>query len=684
MSGIIIKIRFSKIKLFFGCFKKKFCCASLKGPRAGGTTTERNTCMDYITLVGGEQPVNKKFSIKDGKIHKSSTPSISLGDALTVHVACAEHFLDILKYVEGNSNMVLILGFIPGAPERFKIVTTSKMRKLTKEAERSERVEGPFEKDGVVFYSRVKKNFKHSTWVLFDYDYEDGDPFKLGSVTEWRTKMCEISNVFENIQVVSALSSGSRVAHQGKPLSSVPRRHFYAQVKDPDDVERFGKTLFLHAIDQDMSWDRKISGGGKRRQTIFDVTTFSPERLVYVAAPTLEHPSLNLLDPGYKIHPGKALDTHKLANIDKIVDGVSFKNGSVGPYLLDRDSLKPETEIETQEHGVMSMREYATSGLGKIRCQSPFRASESWAAYVNIHKDGEPFLFDSGSLIKYLTFIPEIVFSEAEKAPEKKSEKVTQRKEPTPQELKRLDSLLKDVRHNYNGALDKARKIREFLSYTLGYDSILQTQYQSELASSLGWTKQELRKQVRNVRVSMSYKNIDLPPHRLPVDDWPDCNEDGRPLATLINTEHLMERLGIAGTYNVISKECDFDVPWARLSESNQEDSMRCEITSVCEINNLKSDLICRHVLDLARRNTHNPVVEWIGHEGLDDESLLEQLLSTLVIRKGHEELSRKLLKRWLISAIKMAYQETPDPCHGVLVQRETGGGERKMAALAL
>jgi D5 N terminal like len=60
-----------------------------------------------------------------------------------------------------------------------------------------------------------------------------------------------------------------------------------------------------------------------------------------------------------------------------------------------------DLEIETQQ-GWTTVRELHAQGAGHTRCQSPFRESESWAAYYGTFTDGNPFLYDSGTNTQYV------------------------------------------------------------------------------------------------------------------------------------------------------------------------------------------------------------------------------------------------------------------------------------------
>jgi hypothetical protein len=66
----------------------------------------------------------------------------------------------------------------------------------------------------------------------------------------------------------------------------------------------------------------------------------------------------------------------------------------------DDHALLLDTILETAI-GRMTVKEYWDSDLGHLRCQAPFRDSESQAAFINRHKDGVPFVFDSCGPTKY-------------------------------------------------------------------------------------------------------------------------------------------------------------------------------------------------------------------------------------------------------------------------------------------
>jgi hypothetical protein len=72
-----------------------------------------------------------------------------------------------------------------------------------------------------------------------------------------------------------------------------------------------------------------------------------------------------------------------------------------GSLSFSANDLRLETLLETQKYGVISVAKAITliSQLqnNKIRCQTPYRDSNSYAAFFSVNADGKPFVFDSGT-----------------------------------------------------------------------------------------------------------------------------------------------------------------------------------------------------------------------------------------------------------------------------------------------
>ncbi len=125
--------------------------------------------------------------------------------------------------------------------------------------------------------------------------------------------------------------------------------------------------------------------------------------------------SLAIQAQTFEITPGGVLDTSKIRVKDitaaegaalSLDLGIKLKAANDGAIYLYENNLTMETPIETRRYGTLTLREVLQHpdfvAKPHMRCQAPFRASESEAAFVSLNSQGKPFVFDSGSGIKYL------------------------------------------------------------------------------------------------------------------------------------------------------------------------------------------------------------------------------------------------------------------------------------------
>ena len=76
---------------------------------------------------------------------------------------------------------------------------------------------------------------------------------------------------------------------------------------------------------------------------------------------------------------------------------MSVTTGQAGLRIRAND-LTLDTELETEKDGVLTVRQLVERGTtGKIRCQTPFRDSRSFAAFFNTNADGILFVHDVGT-----------------------------------------------------------------------------------------------------------------------------------------------------------------------------------------------------------------------------------------------------------------------------------------------
>jgi hypothetical protein len=132
-------------------------------------------------------------------------------------------------------------------------------------------------------------------------------------------------------------------------------------------------------------------------------------RLVFVGKPSAGK-GLKVIPQQFELVEGMlddVVDTSKLAlpspervrEITKkagVEMSISRDGNSVKTYAYD---LTLEMELETKEHGILTVRDAMPKvpAGGKLRCQTPFRDSNSWAALLTLGKDGAPCVYDVGT-----------------------------------------------------------------------------------------------------------------------------------------------------------------------------------------------------------------------------------------------------------------------------------------------
>jgi hypothetical protein len=407
---------------------------------------------DFVTVLTVAGRGNKLVTREnDGKVKKDAGPPISEAVAQTVHVKTRKAMTRLQRKISKKTNKVIILGFIPGtepdgnehAGEPYKIVSQKIMDKAIgvdhETPEGYEAVLGWHEVNGEKSICRLKSNFAPSSWCLLDIDAVRGMPDHLASMDsdDRLDALADVIPSFEKAGVVIVPSTTGRVLVDGEPMDATGE-HFYIQLKDANDLERFGAVLLQRSL---------LSGNGFMRPRysklepekiisygpwgIADPTTFSWERLVYDGSPTVRGKGLEIADAKFKVFKGGRLDTSLMPDLtddeavayaemtgQRIKKALQTENvmGADGQIIarqvyrfgaVDDRLLKMDTQIETNA-GVMTVEEYWKGDKGKLRCQTPFRESSSENGILNRHKDGTPFVYDNGIRVRYV-LPPELV-----------------------------------------------------------------------------------------------------------------------------------------------------------------------------------------------------------------------------------------------------------------------------------
>ncbi|WP_319586760.1 phage/plasmid primase, P4 family [uncultured Desulfobulbus sp.] len=383
---------------------------------------------DIITVVHDPRyTLGKKFAIKpDGKISKKASVKVSSGIAVQHRVETLEYLEKLLREVGENPNAAIINAYFPDIPvgEEFAILSGREIEtRLGIPRNDREKQKGVHEisYDGKTYKAvgRFKENVLPSCWQYLDRDVDEYTPEEFAdlSVEELLSKIADFVPGMADISYLKTGSTSARVLRDGVPVGA-GNGHVWFKVKDPSDIERFRTAVLIAAAQADVTWlkprySRSEPGKveGHSLTTLIDTSVFTPGRLTFTGQPVVSE-GLTVIPLQCSIHKGEieALDTTKVVlpeapTVREITRkaGVEMDvtSGSNGLRVTAND-LTINTEIETEDHGVMTVREYLEKGTTeKLRCQTPFRDSSSFAAFISVGRDGTPFVYDSGTGITH-------------------------------------------------------------------------------------------------------------------------------------------------------------------------------------------------------------------------------------------------------------------------------------------
>lgn len=165
--------------------------------------------------------------------------------------------------------------------------------------------------------------------------------------------------------------------------------------------------------------------------------------------------------------------------------------------------------------------------------------------------------------------------------------------------------------------------------------------------------------------------------------NWPvtevDFNKKIVPIkAAFENVQYLCDALGITFRYNLLTKEIDVNRPDLKLLTF---DAIIAKLRGICHKNYLKiskADLI-DHVGLIAEQNQYSPVCEYLQEclANWDGKSRVEQLFNCFKLDESvlqDAEFLKVLFEKWLISCVKMAFNDGTEAAQGLLVLRGKQG----------
>ncbi|MGA9665829.1 MAG: AAA family ATPase, partial [Gallionella sp.] len=368
---------------------------------------------DVITII--RDPVHK-LGKQFSKAGKKSAVSVSVGIAVQRHVPTAAALADVIREVSEDPHAALINSGFKDIPvgEEFLILSEREIAKRLKLKTRKEQLgvhTVEYEGRTMKAVGRFKENTTPSRWVLHDRDVDDQTPAQFGAemdFVKWCGGVEKLLPGVEKAPMVITGSSSSRVLKDGTPFGQ-GNGHVWVQIADAQDAERLRVALMVRAAELGMTWI-KFNKHGKsgRLTTIIDPSVFIRGRLVFCGKPTAID-GMEVIAQTVDVGEGTVpLDTSTivLPEPDKVREltrkagaEMSVRRGGDGTLAVDAYDLTLGTVIELEDGTFLPVADAAqrlAKPGDKLRCQTPFRASESVAAFLSKGGDGKLFIYDVG------------------------------------------------------------------------------------------------------------------------------------------------------------------------------------------------------------------------------------------------------------------------------------------------
>lgn len=373
---------------------------------------------DIVTIIRDPKNSLGKRYAADGS--KTSNVQVSQAFAEQRYVPTLQAMAAVIMEVSTDPNAALINTSFPAIPvgEKFIILSQTQLeRQLSLKTRESMCGLHELKVGGKSYKTigRFKENVLPSSWQILDRDLDAHTPPKFASLSHaaWLTEVDKLLPGLSKAAKISTLSSSARVMRKGKILGQ-GNGHTWVQVQDPNDVERVRHALQIKAMELELGWKKprrsrknpcQICGYGFA--TIVDNSVWTPGRLIFNGKPTVA-PGLTVKPQKTIIKPGTRLDTSKLVTPapDKIRSisrsagfEIQLRKDASGVLAIHAQDLYLNTEIELRDGTVTTVAEALTNlqAGDKLRCQTPFRESNSEAAFLSRGRDGKPFIHDVGT-----------------------------------------------------------------------------------------------------------------------------------------------------------------------------------------------------------------------------------------------------------------------------------------------
>ena len=585
-----------------------------------------------ITVVTATSPkrVCKKYTLRaDGEgLDKDAVASITEGVAQSYVLEDVDDLAGLLEEVTSSDNKVIVPGMWHGDDgSPFYIKSKARLAELLGCAE-NDVPAGIVEYKGHRYAARLKAGIHQSSWVPFDADNPPGIPAKWADMDiRQRMEMWDIVLPgLSRVTRVELRGSSARVVKEGDAGRGAT--HAWLRVSDPLRIDLMKAHLSVEMVNHDLSFDFKkhsrTTGAvvGIEHRGLFDLAVFNVGRLVFCAQPDIGRaPGYRCDDADVAIVDGDevldlsflkspeptALAKYRLKTGIKLDVKVST-NGSLSTTSIGQLTL--DTEIERWGE-VRPFREWlgimAQKGSDRLRCEAPFRASSSEAAFIRRTGLERGFVHDVGNGTTYL--LDEKALFDANLA-----ELVAHFEEnPAP-----ITTPLFGVSNAAVAAIPE-----------------------TALAE----------------RLANDFRSLNLGPSLLPDHDQTRMgNPSQKQITTVPRVSFVMRALKLNSSMHVYARKAIIKSPRSPWYDPVADDSaaMMGALVHACARCGMSArGIIEDAALEAAGQNMFNPTLDWVGSAAWDGRSRFSDFAATLDMADKAQKSWRDIaLRRWSIQAV--------------------------------
>ena len=379
--------------------------------------------MSYMTVIKTTKPdtLGKRYEFDDtGALTKNAVANVWEGKAKALDFNVPATFARDLAIICEKDDLALMSGRLLGAATK-QVINLVTEQKLAEKLDCSLKdvPGGVHAIDDEKYAARLKRGVEPSSWILIDADSPEGIPPEWAELSlQGRLELLEpIVPGISTCLRIEYRSSSARVVKEGEEPGGAS--HAWIQISDARKLEVLREHVRVQMQLRGLSFRSpcysKETGEVIRHEarTVIDLAVWVPGRLVFCSRPDVRAEGYFVADADVKIVKldGGTLNVSNIAipsasNLsslrEKTGQDLSYSKQGSSLTSSDRSSLNWETPIEIK--GVIQPLREVVADMepgDKVRCETPFRASCSEAAFIRIAETGMPMLHDVGTSTNY-------------------------------------------------------------------------------------------------------------------------------------------------------------------------------------------------------------------------------------------------------------------------------------------